>query len=102
MDYRVPNNWEFKEVNITSSAVLKQIQEYLNFNGYLVMLHSHFCGARGATPSAYDDYDSLKEYLHNEVKPGDIIRVWTFPKSEPMIDLKYPNKKGEAPIKGAY
>jgi len=102
MDYFDPNNWELTEANITSPEVLKQIQDYLNFKGYIVMLHSHFCGARGATPSAYDDYDDFKEYLDNEAKPGDIIRIWAFPESEPIVHLKYPNEKGEVPIKGAY
>ena len=101
MNYDAPNNWVVKK-NILSVEVLTEIEDYLNFKGYIVMLHSHFCGARGATPSAYDDYDDFKEYLNKEVKAGDIVTVWPFPDSEPLYDLKYPNEKDEVPIKGAY
>jgi hypothetical protein len=103
MDYFAPSNWHIAiDESFSSPDQLAQIQSYLNHTGYVVVLHSHFCGARGATPSAFDDFDDFKAYLQSNGRPGDIIQVWSFPSGEPMFKGKLPNENGEVPRVGAY
>lgn len=101
MDYYSPDNWHIDGAKTLSAEKLRQIEQHLR-KGYIAVLHSHFCGARGATPSAYDDFDTFKEYIAREAKPGDIIDVWPFPSGESAISGKVPNENGEIPKKGAY
>jgi len=67
---------------------------YLEHNGYIAVLHSYFCGAPGATPSAFENFDDFKAYLAREAKPGDIIDVWPFPAGKRLFSGKIPNEKG--------
>ena len=68
MEYYDSKNW-VKDKNILSPDVLNVIEQYLTSRGYLYGIHANFCGARGATPLAYDDFVKFKEYLTNEVNP---------------------------------
>jgi hypothetical protein len=102
MDYYSPDNWHVDVTKTLSAEKLQEIEQFLENKGYIAVLHSHFCGARGPTPSAYDDFDQFKDYLAREVKPGDIIDVWPFPSGDCLFSGKVPNEKDEVPKKGAY
>jgi len=102
MDYYAPDNWHLSSADVFSSSQLDQIQSYLESTGFIVVLHSHFCGARSASPSAFEDFDDFKDYLKLNGRPGDIIRVWAFPNVEPMFKGKLPNENGKVPKIGAY
>jgi hypothetical protein len=102
MDYYSPDNWYKNESETLSEEQLRNIEQYLNTKGYIVVLHKHFCGARGATPSAYEDFDDFREYINKKVKPGDIITVWPFPEGETILSAKIPDDKGLIPKIGAY
>ena len=102
MDYYALDNWNLDASKTLSADKLREMRRILNKRGYVVVLHSHFCGARGATPSAYDDFELFAEYLKREAKPGDIIKVWPFPSGDPMFEGKVPDEEGRVPRVGAY
>lgn len=102
MNYYADENWHVDFSQMLSDEKLGLIADYLNKRGFVAVLHSHFCGARSPTPSAFDDIDEFREYLRTEVRPGDIIKVWPFPEGEPMIIGKSPDEKGRIPKVGAY
>ena len=102
MNYMDPDNWRIDSSQTIDEATLEEIREYLNRKGYLVGLHSHFCGARCATPIAFYDPDMLDEYLSEHGRPGDIFRFWPLPDDSPVFEGKFPNENGEVPTKGAY
>lgn len=102
MDYYSPANWHIDDTKMLSAEKLGQIERHLRTKGCIAVLHSHFCGARSATPGAFDDFDTFKDYLAREAKPGDIIDVWPFPSGESVISGRVPNEKGEIPKRGAY
>ena len=102
MDYYAADNWHIDGSAALSQDKLREIERYLENSGYIAVLHSHFCGARGATPSAFENFDDFKAYLAREAKPGDIIDVWPFPDGKHMFSGKIPNDKGQVPKMGAY
>jgi len=102
MDYYSPENWEINKDSTLSSEVLEAIEHYLNYKGFIAVLHWHFCGGRSPSPSAYEDFGDFKEYLDHEAKPGDIIHILPFPEGEGIFSGKVPNENGQIPKKGAY
>lgn len=102
MDYYGAENWTKTGENILSEEIQRKIQHYLGEVGFLIVLHRHFCGAKGPTRLVFDDYDEFREYLATNARPGDMILIWPFPEGDPAFEGKYPNEKGEIPIKGAY
>jgi len=102
VDYYAAENWHTDKASTFGESRVSEIRRYLDFTGYVVVLHKHFCGARGATPVAFDDSDLFEEYWRSEVKPGDKLQIWSFPTSEPFSEGMRPNESGEVPINGAY
>ena len=102
MDYYDSKNWQLDAGSTFDRDTAMKAREYLDHTGYLVGLHSHFCGGRAASPVAFDDSDEFESYMSGEVRPGDILRLWPVPESDPTFSGKAPNDDGEVPIKGAY
>lgn len=66
MDCYSPNNWHADPAKALSADKLGQIERHLEKSGYIAVLHSHFCGAREPTPSAFGDFEQFKEYLASQ------------------------------------
>src|SRR5262245_15403041 len=103
-NYFDKSNWTVTGPNILAQQNLDAVRAHLEKIGFVAVLHWHFLGARSPTPMAFDDFEEFETYLRTHVKPGDAIDVWPFPTetTKPLASGKFPNDKGEVPIKGAY
>lgn len=97
------SGWTRAAASILDPEKLEAVRKHLDTVGNIVVEHWHYCGARGPTPLAFNDFEVFEAYLKQEVRQGDAIDVYPFPhQSKVIASGKYPDSEGRVPVRGAY
>ena len=101
------DEWSTDGKKITDPMCIAAIREVLNnHHGPVLIEHSYLRGARSPDHFVFHCFEDLMEYLGENARAGDDIRVWNLESfvrdTQPIAHGKCPDSDGAVPRKGPY
>jgi hypothetical protein len=100
-----PDEWSKDGTDFSAEDSQDKIKKLLETQP-VILEHRFYRGATAPARLIFDDYEELLSHLTANARPGDRFMVWGYSDlcvtGNVILDAKWPDASGNAPMSGAY